>query len=85
MNLAKADMVVERGATALEAWARDLAVDGGVKRQLAEELVRGFVEEPFDRLDPKTRSRVRRADTERLLDWGKRVLAAERLEDVFRS
>jgi hypothetical protein len=39
MNLAKADKVVERGASALEAWARDLAVDGGVKRQLAEELV----------------------------------------------
>jgi hypothetical protein len=39
VNLEKADTLVERGANALEAWARGLAVDGGVKRQLAEELV----------------------------------------------
>jgi hypothetical protein len=33
------DAFVERGAGALEAWARDLAVDGGFRRQIAEELL----------------------------------------------
>ena len=41
------------------------------------------LEHKFGRVDPKTRKRVRSADTERLLDWGQRVLTAERLEDVF--
>lgn len=40
-------------------------------------------ERKFGRLDPQTRKRVRSADAERLLDWGERVLTAERLEDVF--
>ena len=35
----RVDALVERGADALEGWARDLAVDGGFKRQVAEELV----------------------------------------------
>jgi hypothetical protein len=39
MNLTKADTLVERGASALESWARDLAVDGGFRRQVAEELL----------------------------------------------
>lgn len=39
MNLEKGDTLVERGAAALETWARDLAVDGGFRRQVAEELV----------------------------------------------
>jgi hypothetical protein len=39
MNLTKADRLVERGASALESWARDLALDGGLRRQVAEELV----------------------------------------------
>ena len=41
------------------------------------------LERKFGRLDPQTRKRVRSADAERLLDWGERVLTAERLEDVF--
>lgn len=44
-----------------------------------------LLEQKFGLLDPKTRSRVRSADAERLLDWGGRVLAAERLEDVFKN
>jgi hypothetical protein len=39
MILRKADTLVERGASALETWARDLAVDGGLRRQVAEELL----------------------------------------------
>lgn len=43
------------------------------------------LEHKFGRIDPETRKQVRRADAGRLLDWGKRVLTAERLEDVFRN
>jgi hypothetical protein len=39
MNLTKADTLVERGASALESWANDLALDGGFRRQVAEELL----------------------------------------------
>lgn len=43
------------------------------------------LERKFGRVDAKTRKRVQSADAERLLDWGERVLTAERLEDVFSS
>jgi len=33
------DVLVERGAGAMEGFARDLAVDGGFRRQVAEELI----------------------------------------------
>ena len=46
-------------------------------------LLLGLLERKFGRLHLKTRKRVQSADTERLLDWGMRVLTAERLEDVF--
>lgn len=42
-----------------------------------------LLEQKFGRIDPRTRKRVQSADAERLLDWGTRVLTAERLEDVF--
>lgn len=48
-------------------------------------LLLGQLEHKFGQVDAKTRKRVQRADTERLLDWGKRVLTAERLEDVFEN
>ena len=43
------------------------------------------LERKFGRIDAATRQRVRRAEAERLLDWGVRLLTAERLEDVFRN
>lgn len=56
-------------------------------RELRQEAEAAFLlrqlEHKFGRVDPKTRKRVQRADGERLLDWGKRVLTAERLEEVF--
>lgn len=55
------------------------------RQQGEAELLLRLLEQKFGLLDPKTRSRVRRADAERLLDWGGRVLAAERLEDVFEN
>jgi flagellar biosynthesis/type III secretory pathway protein FliH len=43
------------------------------------------LERKFGQLDPTTRKRVQGADAKRLLDWGERVLEAQRLEDVFES
>lgn len=39
----------------------------------------------FGPLAPETEDRVRAAEEDRLLEWGERVLTAERLEDVFRD
>ena len=38
----------------------------------------------FGPLDAATEERVRSADADRLLEWGERILSAERLEDVLR-
>ena len=37
----------------------------------------------FGPLAPEAEERVRSADADRLLEWGDRVLTAERLQDVF--
>jgi flagellar biosynthesis/type III secretory pathway protein FliH len=53
-------------------------------RQAGEALLLlRLLERKFGRLDPQTRKRVRGADAERLLEWGERVLTAQRLEEVF--
>lgn len=53
-------------------------------RQAGEaSLLLRLLERKFGRLNPQIRKRVRSADAESLLDWGERVLTAERLEDVF--
>lgn len=55
-------------------------------RQAGEALLLlRLLERKFGRLDAPTRTRVRNADAERLLEWGERVLSAQRLEDVFGS
>jgi len=41
------------------------------------------LERKFGPLDAAVRTRLERADSERLLEWAERVLTAERLEDVF--
>ena len=46
-------------------------------------LLLRLLKRKFGDVDSKTRKRVHGADAERLLDWGERVLTAERLEDVF--
>lgn len=48
-------------------------------------LLLRLLEHKFGHLAPKIRKRVQDADAERLLDWGERVLTAERLEDVFEN
>lgn len=77
----------------VEEWNHEIREEGrllGLKegrqegRQEGEAaLLLRLLERKFGRLDPQTRKRVQGADAERLLDWGERVLTAERLEDVF--
>lgn len=65
----------------VEEWNRILREEG---RQEGEaRLLLSLLERKFGRLDAKARKRVQSADAERLLDWGARMLTAERLEDVF--
>ena len=68
-------------AKRVEEWNRILREEG---RQEGEaNLLLRQLEQKFGRIDSNTRTRVQSADAERLLDWGLRVLTAERLEDVF--
>ena len=81
----------------VEEWNRILREEGrqegrqeGHQEGLQEGLQKGEanlllrqLERKFGRLDSRTRKRVQSADAERLLDWGTRLLEAERLEDVF--
>jgi hypothetical protein len=41
------------------------------------------LEEKFGAVDAESQERVRKADAERLLDWGARLIKASRLRDVF--
>ena len=83
------DMLEKR----VEEWNRILREEGlqeGLQKGLQQGLQKGeanlllrLLEQKFGRLDARTRKRVQSADAERLLDWGTRVLTAERLEEVF--
>lgn len=81
------DMLEKR----VEEWNRELREEGrlvGLKEGRKEgeaALLLRLLERKFGRLKPSTRKRVQGADAERLLDWGERLLTAERLEDVFES
>jgi hypothetical protein len=66
----------------------------GLKEGLEQGLVQGHkqgqenlllrqLERKFGPLDPQTRTRVRRADANQLLEWAERILTADRLEQVF--
>ncbi|MCP5110895.1 MAG: DUF4351 domain-containing protein [bacterium] len=46
-------------------------------------LLLRLLEARFGPLDSEVRERVQSADTDRLLEWGERILRADRLEDVF--
>ena len=64
-------------------WNQELREEG---RQEGEALLLlRLLERKFGRLDPQIRERVRIADADRLLNWGERLLSADRLEDVFRN
>lgn len=56
----------------------------GVRKGMAKVLLH-VLERKFGPVDPRTRARIRRAGSDRLLEWLDRVLTAERLEQVFDS
>ncbi len=75
----------------VEEWNHEI-LEKGIKKGRQEGRQEGeaifllrLLERKFGRLDLQTRERVQGADAERLLDWGERVLTAERLEDVFEN
>jgi hypothetical protein len=67
----------------VEEWTRQLREEG--RQQGEASLLLRLLERKFGQLDPHIRKRVQAADAEHLLDWGERVLEAQRLEDVFEN
>ena len=69
----------------VEDWSRVLLERGEQKgRQEGEaRLLLRLLEEKFGVLDSTSTERVRKADAERLLDWGARLIRANHLREVF--
>jgi hypothetical protein len=74
-------------AESIDRWNRELREKSREEgRQEGESrLLLRLLRLKFGPLEPEAEERVRSADPDRLLEWGERVLAAERLEDVFRD
>lgn len=77
--------------TTVQRWQQEFREEGlragektGEKKGEVRLLLRQL-ESKFGPLDARTRARVRRAGSERLLTWADRVLTAERLEQVFEA
>ena len=76
-------------AESIDRWNREIREEGREEgrqegRQEGEaRMVLQQLRLKFGRLESEIEERVRSADAERLLEWGERVLTAERLEDVF--
>ena len=69
----------------VQEWSREIRREGMEKGEKKGEakLLLHQLERKFGPLDAQTRARVRKGKSERLLEWGERILAAERLEQVF--
>jgi Putative transposase, YhgA-like len=69
----------------LEEWSRQEREAGRQEgRQEGEaELLMAQLEQKFGPLDEVSRRRILSADSNRLLEWGKRIIRAERLTEVF--
>jgi hypothetical protein len=65
----------------VEEWNREIRQEGR-KEGLLQFFLRQL-EIKFGALDEHTRARVSAADSQRLMEWGERLLSAERLGDVF--
>jgi predicted transposase/invertase (TIGR01784 family) len=74
-------------AESIDRWNRELREEGRQEgRQEGEALMLlQLIRLKFGPLAPEVEKRVRSADADRLLEWGKRVLSADRLEDVFKD
>ena len=62
-------------------WNRELREEG--RREGEAELLLRQLERRFGPLDSRTRARVSRAGSERILEWGERFATAATLADVF--
>ena len=62
-------------------WEHELKEEG--RKEGEESLLLRLLERKFGPLDARTRARIRKADPDRLLEWGERFVTAERLEQVF--
>jgi predicted transposase YdaD len=71
----------------IDRWNRELLEKGRQQgRQEGEaRVVLRQLRLKFGPLEPAIEDRVRSADTDRLLEWGERVLTAQSLQDVFRD
>ncbi|HEX3526338.1 MAG TPA: hypothetical protein VH988_04660 [Thermoanaerobaculia bacterium] len=76
----------------VEEWNREIREEGrekGLKEGREEgrrEVLQLFLRQleiKFGELDEHTRARASAADSQRLMEWGERLLSAERLADVF--
>ena len=73
-------------AESIDRWNRELREEGvqeGLQKGEARMLLQ-LLRLKFGPLDSETEERVRSADADSLLEWGKRVLSTETLADVFR-
>ena len=66
-------------------WNRELSEEGRVegRRQGEAALLLRLLDRRFGPLDARTRARVARAGSARLLEWGERFATATTLADVF--
>ncbi|HEX3128183.1 MAG TPA: Rpn family recombination-promoting nuclease/putative transposase, partial [Thermoanaerobaculia bacterium] len=70
-------------AESIDRWNRELQ-EKSYQEAEARMLLRQL-RAKFGTVDAGTEERVRSADAERLLEWGERILTAERVEDLFRD
>ncbi len=84
-------MIAEKAPTWTEMWEQQ-GLEKGLeqgrregRREGESTMLLRLLEGRFGSLDEHTRSRVVAGDTDRLLEWGERVLTAKRLDDVFRD
>jgi predicted transposase YdaD len=72
-------------AESIDRWNREIREEGRQEgRQEGEaRLLLRLLRLKFGPLDPALEERVRSADADRLLEWGERVLTAERPQDIF--
>ncbi len=81
------NMIAEKAPTWTEMWKEQGRKEGEERgrREGESAMLKRLLERRFGDVDEHTRQRMESADADQLLEWGERVLTAERLEDVFRD
>ena len=74
-------MLAEKAPTWTEMWEQQGREKG--RREGELRMLQRLLKRRFGALDEPTRRRMESAEADRLLEWGDRILTAERLEDVF--